>query len=52
MVSPFISPHEKAVLDYLILEHHTIIYIADNGFGDYTSNASVQVMLFRDRLEA
>ena len=35
MVSPFISPHEKAVLDYLLKEHHSIIYIADNGFRDY-----------------
>lgn len=40
MVSPFISPHEKAVLDYLLLEHHTIIYIADNGFGEYYKPAS------------
>lgn len=40
MVSPFISPHEKAVLDYLLLEHHTIIYIADNGFGEYYKPAA------------
>lgn len=40
MVSPFISPHEKAVLDYLLMEHHTIIYIADNGFGEYYKPAS------------
>lgn len=40
MVSPFISPHEKAVLDYLLSEHHTIIYIADNGFGEYYKPAS------------
>lgn len=40
MVSPFISPHEKAVLDYLLGEHHSIIYIADNGFGEYYKPAS------------
>jgi REP element-mobilizing transposase RayT len=35
MVSPFISEHEKAVLDVLLKEQHDIIYIADNGFGRY-----------------
>ena len=35
MVSPFISEHEKAVLDVLLKEQHGIIYIADNGFGRY-----------------
>lgn len=35
MVSPFISEHEKAVLDVLLKEKHPIIYIADNGFGRY-----------------
>jgi REP element-mobilizing transposase RayT len=40
MVSPFISSHEKAVLDYLLQEQHTIIYIADNGFGEYYKPAS------------
>lgn len=35
MVSPFISPKEKAVLEVLLLEEHRIIYIADNGFGEY-----------------
>ena len=35
MVSPFISEHEKAVLDVLIKEKHAITYIADNGFGRY-----------------
>ena len=35
MVSPFISEHEKAVLDVLLKENHPIIYIADNGFGRY-----------------
>ena len=35
MVSPFISEHERAVLDVLLKEKHPIIYIADNGFGKY-----------------
>ena len=35
MVSPFISQQEKEVMDVLIKEKHPIIYIADNGFGDY-----------------
>ena len=35
MVSPFISPKEKAVLEVLLREGHRIIYIADNGFGEY-----------------
>ena len=35
MVSPFISEHERAVLDVLLKEKHPIIYIADNGFGQY-----------------
>ena len=35
MVSPFISPKEKAVLDILLQENHPVIYIADNGFGEY-----------------
>lgn len=35
MVSPFISEHERAVLEILIKEEHPIIYIADNGFGQY-----------------
>ena len=35
MVSPFISDHERAVLDVLLQEQHPIIYIADNGFGQY-----------------
>ena len=35
MVSPFISQREKAGLDVLIKEKHPIVYIADNGFGDY-----------------
>lgn len=35
MVSPFISKNEKRVLDVLLKEGRTIIYIADNGFRDY-----------------
>ncbi len=35
MVSPFISEHERAVLEYLMHEKLPIIYIADNGFGKY-----------------
>ena len=35
MVSPFISEHERAVLEVLLKEKHPIIYIADNGFGQY-----------------
>lgn len=35
LVSPFISEHERAVLEFLIQEKHPIIYIADNGFGKY-----------------
>lgn len=35
MVSPFISDHERAVLEVLLKEKHHIIYIADNGFGKY-----------------
>ena len=35
MVSPFISEHEKAVLDVLLKEKHPFIYLADNGFGQY-----------------
>jgi hypothetical protein len=35
MVSPFISGHEKAVLEFLMQKKRPIIYIADNGFGKY-----------------
>ena len=35
MVSPYISEHEKSVLEVLLKEKHPIIYIADNGFGRY-----------------
>jgi len=35
MVSPFISEHERAVLDFVMREKRPIIYITDNGFGQY-----------------
>ena len=35
MVSPFISPHEKQVMDVLLREQRPFICLADNGFGEY-----------------
>ena len=35
MVSPFIFPKEKDVLDVLLKEQHPFILLADNGFRDY-----------------
>jgi len=35
MVSPFISPKEKDVLDVLLKEQHPFILLSDNGFRDY-----------------
>lgn len=35
LVSPFINEHERAVLDFVMQEKRPIIYIADNGFGQY-----------------
>ena len=35
MVSPFISKQEKMVMEVLLKERHSFIYIADNGFRDY-----------------
>lgn len=35
MVSPFISPKEKEVLNVIIKEQHLAIYLSDNGFGEY-----------------
>ena len=35
MVSPFISPKEKDVLNVLLKEQHPIIVLTDNGFRDY-----------------
>ena len=40
MVSPFISPKEKDVLNVLLAEHHPIIVLADNGFRDYFKPSS------------
>jgi hypothetical protein len=35
MVSPFISPHEKQVMQVLLNEQHPFILLADNGFREY-----------------
>ena len=35
MVSPFISPQEKQVMEVLLKEGHPFIYLADNGSRDY-----------------
>ncbi|MBQ6759856.1 MAG: hypothetical protein IJP47_00315 [Prevotella sp.] len=35
MVSPFISPHEKQVMQVLLDEHWPFICLTDNGFRDY-----------------
>lgn len=35
MVSPFISPYEKQVMQVLLREERPFIYLADNGFRDY-----------------
>ena len=35
MVSPFISPKEKDILNVLLKEQHPFILLADNGFRDY-----------------
>ena len=35
MVSPFISPHEKQVMDVLLREQLPFILLADNGFREY-----------------
>ena len=35
MVSPFIHEKEREVMVVLLAEEHPIIYIADNGFGEY-----------------
>ena len=41
MVSPFISEHEKAVMDVLLKEGLPFIYIAANGFRDYYKPSAV-----------
>lgn len=40
MVSPFISEHEREVLDVLLKEKQSLIYIANNGFGRYFKPSS------------
>jgi hypothetical protein len=35
LVSPFISPQEKQVMEVLLNEQLPFIYLADNGFRDY-----------------
>ena len=35
LVSPFISPQEKAVQSVLLAERHPFVLLADNGFRDY-----------------
>ncbi len=35
MVSPFISPQEKQVMQVLLQEQHPFVLLADNGFRDY-----------------
>ena len=41
MVSPFISPKEKEVLNVLLKEQHPFILLADNGFRDYYKPSDV-----------
>ena len=40
MVSPFISPHEKQVMQVLLNEQHPFILLADNGFREYFKPSS------------
>jgi hypothetical protein len=35
MVSPFISPYEKQVMQVLLQEQHPFILLVDNGFHEY-----------------
>ena len=35
MVSPFISPDEKQVMQVLLKEQHPFVLLTDNGFRDY-----------------
>jgi hypothetical protein len=41
MVSPFISPDEQEVLHALLEQKRDIIYLADNGFGQYYKPSSL-----------
>ena len=35
MVSPFISPQEKQIMQVLLREQHLLVCLTDNGFRDY-----------------
>lgn len=35
MISPFISPHEKEIMNVLLREERLFIYLSDNGFRNY-----------------
>ena len=41
MVSPFISPQEKRVMQVLLQEQHPFILLTDNGFRDFYKPADV-----------
>lgn len=41
MVSPFISPDEKQVMQVLLQEQRPFIYLTDNGFRDYYKPADI-----------
>ncbi len=41
MVSPFISPQEKRVMQVLLQEKHPFIILTDNGFRDYYKPADI-----------
>lgn len=41
MVSPFISPQERRVMDVLLQEKHPFILLTDNGFRDYYKPADI-----------
>ena len=41
VVSPFISQYERDVLGVLINEQHPVIYLANNGFGQYYKPSSL-----------
>ena len=41
MVSPFISPDEKQVMQVLLKEQHPFILLTDNGFREYYKPADI-----------
>ena len=41
MVSPFISPDEQDILHSLLEQKRPVIYLADNGFGQYYKPSSL-----------